>query len=592
MSKMIEILVCLLVYFIADKIEKNFFAPKEADKKIIQSHKEKLGRIIDASIEQHKDVLHRKYKQTHYIDDYGVEHESGWDREIKYFVKNIVEPKIRQDIGNDCAYNYDALINTINSYISQMFSNISKEVEDEEVEIETGVDYENYIERILQEDSFIVNRTPATGDQGVDLIATKNGKRIAIQCKFYSKSVGNKAVQEVVAGKDFYECDYACVVSNNSYTPAAKKLASVSNVLLLNEDNIVEQLDKLLGQPIQSSKSNTNNKFFTEKFWKNITVTKLTSQMKDIGDINMRDEDGNSFLICAAMHNCSKDIIKTLITLGADITISNNIGYTVLMAASANSDDTNVIKYLINQGADINAVTDYGDSALIFAAGQNDNSEIVKMLIASGADVNIKNEYGVTPLMAASNLNENVEIVKMLIASGAKVNALHNDGHTALILACNKNKNIEVINTLIAFGAKVNVKDNDGNTPLIVACANKASCSYDIIKTLIQNGAKIDIQNNEGNTALIYAVLYKNMDVIKSLLDVGADVNVQNNKKWTSLMYAIKLKDKNIIKLLIASGAELNHEQYESLNLSEEEEMLLYAFVTPDDPIGKMLRGE
>ena len=62
----------------------------------------------------------------------------------------------------------------------------------------------------------------------------KKGITLAIQCKYYSKPVGNKAVQEVSAGQVYYKADYAAVVSNNTYTKSARQLAQNCNVLLLN----------------------------------------------------------------------------------------------------------------------------------------------------------------------------------------------------------------------------------------------------------------------------------------------------------------------------------------------------------------------
>ena len=81
-----------------------------------------------------------------------------------------------------------------------------------------------------------LSTTATTGDQGVDLIARKDKSVIAIQCKYYSKPVGNKAVQEVIAGKGFYNCNKAVVISNNLFTKSAKQLADDSNVKLLTID--------------------------------------------------------------------------------------------------------------------------------------------------------------------------------------------------------------------------------------------------------------------------------------------------------------------------------------------------------------------
>ena len=46
--------------------------------------------------------------------------------------------------------------------------------------------------------------TKASGDQGCDVLAVKGRARVAIQCKYYSKPIGNKGVQEINAAKSYY----------------------------------------------------------------------------------------------------------------------------------------------------------------------------------------------------------------------------------------------------------------------------------------------------------------------------------------------------------------------------------------------------
>lgn len=86
-------------------------------------------------------------------------------------------------------------------------------------------------------------------DQGVDVIAEKNGLRVAIQCKLYSKPVGNKAVQEIAAGKVHQQAHYGAVVTNGSFTISAKELAATNGIRLLHYTDL-PQLESILGQPV------------------------------------------------------------------------------------------------------------------------------------------------------------------------------------------------------------------------------------------------------------------------------------------------------------------------------------------------------
>ena len=90
---------------------------------------------------------------------------------------------------------------------------------------------------------FDAKTTKGSGDQGADVLATKNGVSFAIQCKKYSKPVGNKAVQEANAGRDFYKQDYGVVVSNAGFTKLARQAAHACGIILLN-DNQLEDLLK------------------------------------------------------------------------------------------------------------------------------------------------------------------------------------------------------------------------------------------------------------------------------------------------------------------------------------------------------------
>lgn len=97
-----------------------------------------------------------------------------------------------------------------------------------------GYEYELLVAEYLRRHGYKkVEVTQASVDYGVDVLATRHGKKYAVQCKYYGHPVGIKAVNEAVGGKAMYGCDIAMVVTNATYTKAARKLAEANDVVLI-----------------------------------------------------------------------------------------------------------------------------------------------------------------------------------------------------------------------------------------------------------------------------------------------------------------------------------------------------------------------
>lgn len=98
-----------------------------------------------------------------------------------------------------------------------------------------GLAFEARCQEHLSSAGFATEATASTGDQGADIIALKDGLKYIIQCKDYEKPVGNRAIQEVIAAKQYYAGDYAVVCARNGFTKSAKALASTASILLVKE---------------------------------------------------------------------------------------------------------------------------------------------------------------------------------------------------------------------------------------------------------------------------------------------------------------------------------------------------------------------
>ncbi len=101
----------------------------------------------------------------------------------------------------------------------------------------SGIDFEKLTCDILASNGFeLAENTQASADFGVDVLAYKDGISFAIQCKRYQSDVGIEAVQQVYAGRAYYECHVAMVLTNQYFTPSAQKLANKIGVVLWDRD--------------------------------------------------------------------------------------------------------------------------------------------------------------------------------------------------------------------------------------------------------------------------------------------------------------------------------------------------------------------
>lgn len=147
-----------------------------------------------------------------------------------------------------------------------------------------GHDFEYFCANLLEENGYEnVEVTKGSGDQGIDIIAYKEEIKYGIQCKCYASDIGNKAVQEAFAGKAFYGCHIAVVLTNRCFTKSAKELAEKNGVLLWDRNKLNSLIENYNDSNFNNSTyANTANKSFDDliaksKKWKIDTVFISTS---------------------------------------------------------------------------------------------------------------------------------------------------------------------------------------------------------------------------------------------------------------------------------------------------------------------------
>ena len=111
-----------------------------------------------------------------------------------------------------------------------------------------GHEFEFFCADLLKKNGFSnVQVTPGSGDQGVDVLAEKDGVKYAVQCKCYSSDLGNGPIQEVNAGKAVYHCHIGVVMTNRHFTAGAKQAADATGTLLWDREMLASMLQASTG---------------------------------------------------------------------------------------------------------------------------------------------------------------------------------------------------------------------------------------------------------------------------------------------------------------------------------------------------------
>lgn len=127
-----------------------------------------------------------------------------------------------------------------------IIEDLREKVSWEDIEEMNGLEFERFLEDLFNSMGYNAHQTSGSGDQGADVIAEKPDEKIAIQAKRYSDNVSNKAIQEAISARDFYNCDRAIVVTNSEFTRSAEELAQKTGTDLWNSQELKEKKRKYL----------------------------------------------------------------------------------------------------------------------------------------------------------------------------------------------------------------------------------------------------------------------------------------------------------------------------------------------------------
>lgn len=209
------------------------------------------------------------------------------------------------------------------------------------------------------------------------------------------------------------------------------------------------------------------------------------------------------------------DMVKSLVTYGADPTVATKAGLTPLHQAAARG-NLDMVKDLVQAGADVNAIAENGRTPVFYAAARG-KASTVNFLLEKKAEINLADKDGMTPLHCAA-ASGNVALVKFLVSKKANFAATAKDGTTVLISGA---KYPEIVKFLADKMPNVNGVDKDGNSVLHL-CAETAD--DETVRKLLYYSIKEDLPNKAGETPVLLAARAGNVDMVKRLLAMNVKV--------------------------------------------------------------------
>ncbi|NMJ77085.1 hypothetical protein GLU64_01595 [Nanohaloarchaea archaeon] len=107
-------------------------------------------------------------------------------------------------------------------------------------------EFEEFVAKLFRSKGYSARVTSKTGDAGIDVIAKKNGEKIAIQAKRHKRSnkVGSPTVQKTLGSMHEINADKSIVVTSSTFTQPAKNRARNAPIELWGKGKIHREIDR------------------------------------------------------------------------------------------------------------------------------------------------------------------------------------------------------------------------------------------------------------------------------------------------------------------------------------------------------------
>lgn len=106
-------------------------------------------------------------------------------------------------------------------------------------------EFEEHVAKVYAESGYKTRLTPKSGDNGIDILAEKQGIRYAIQVKKTRKPVGSPVIQTLMGSMIHAGTDHGICVSFSGFTREAERFAFGKNIELVDKHALGDLISKL-----------------------------------------------------------------------------------------------------------------------------------------------------------------------------------------------------------------------------------------------------------------------------------------------------------------------------------------------------------
>ncbi len=287
--------------------------------------------------------------------------------------------------------------------------------------------------------------------------------------------------------------------------------------------------------------------------------------IKNIPDINLDTKTEHLTLLIEAIGRPRLDMVKLLISKGADVNACNSNGehplqFAIRMASwepgwvrNDSSIQWDCAIELINCSAsNLHVVNQAGDNLLHYIAASN-RTDVAEMLYQKGLRIETCNHNGWPAFFTAISEQRSI-MTEWMLAHADNVAVAAKDGVTAIHLAAQTGK-LALIELLIRRGVDVSAKDNQQRSAVHYAAVNK---QWDIVRWLLAHDIRFDVKAKECMDVLCKAAEEGQLDIVKSLHAKGASFYGKNENNKTCVDLAGKNKHWDVIEWILSNDANPN----------------------------------